>query len=128
MVYIFIHKEEQYLKSEKFEALALKDILVGYDKYIIYRVFIQKEDKIIWIKNLQIFEDTSEKVSIILSNFKRKSTFKSFLITNQKNNSLGGNNKATTNDFTTRQSGTPKSRSGHAFGPTAKVREGENSR
>lgn len=41
IVYIFIHKKEQIPKSEKFEAQTLKNILVGYNKHTIYRVFIQ---------------------------------------------------------------------------------------
>ncbi len=52
MIYIFIYKEEQNLKSEKFEALALKSIFVGYNGYTIYRVFIQEQNKIIWVKKL----------------------------------------------------------------------------
>lgn len=40
IVYIFIFKKEQTLKLEKFEAQALKDTLIRYNKYIIYRIFI----------------------------------------------------------------------------------------
>lgn len=46
-VYVFIYKEKQNLKSEKFKAWALKSILVGYNRHTIYRVFIQYQDKII---------------------------------------------------------------------------------
>lgn len=46
-VYIFIHKEKQNLKLEKFEVQVLKNILIKYNKYIIYKVFILKQDKII---------------------------------------------------------------------------------
>ena len=50
-VYVLIYKEERNLKSEKFKARALKGTLVKYDKYTIYRVFIQSQDKIIWVKD-----------------------------------------------------------------------------
>lgn len=43
-VYVFIHEEERNLKSEKFEARALKGTLVGYDGHTIYRVFIQSQN------------------------------------------------------------------------------------
>lgn len=39
-VYVFIYKEEQNLKSDKFETRALKKTLVEYDGHTIYRVFI----------------------------------------------------------------------------------------
>lgn len=41
MVYMFIHEEVPDLKSEKFEAQALKNILVDFNSHIIYWVFIQ---------------------------------------------------------------------------------------
>lgn len=62
-MYVFIHEEEQNLKSEKFEAQALEGTLIGYDGHTIYRVFIREQDKVIRVKDLQIFEDTSKKVS-----------------------------------------------------------------
>lgn len=42
MVYVFIYKEEQNLKLEKFEAQALKGIFIGYNGHTIYRVFIRE--------------------------------------------------------------------------------------
>lgn len=56
---MFIHKEERDLKLEKFEARALKDILVSYNGHTIYRVFIRSKDKVIRVKDLHILEDTS---------------------------------------------------------------------
>lgn len=47
IVYIFIYKKEQTVKSEKFKAQTLKNILVGYNKHTIYIVFIQSLDKVI---------------------------------------------------------------------------------
>lgn len=84
MVYVFIHKEKRDLKSEKFEAQALKGILVGYNGYIIYQVFIQSQDKVIWVKDLCIFEDTSQKTSTSLPNFSGKPTFEGFLATDKE--------------------------------------------
>lgn len=46
-VYIFIYKEEQKLKLEKFKTQALKDILVRYNRHTIYKIFIQKQNKVI---------------------------------------------------------------------------------
>lgn len=66
---VFIYKEEQNLKSEKFKTEVLKGILAGYDGHTIYKVFIQEQDKTILIKELQIFKDISKKASIALSNF-----------------------------------------------------------
>lgn len=51
-VYVFIHEEERNLKSEKFEARALKGTFVGYDEHTIYRVFIRSQDKVIQVKDL----------------------------------------------------------------------------
>lgn len=42
-------------------------MLIGYDSYIIYRVYLYDEEKIIQIKNLQIFENVKEKAIVILS-------------------------------------------------------------
>ena len=47
IVYVFIYKEYQTLKSEKFETRALKSTLVGYNRHTIYKVFIQAQNKVI---------------------------------------------------------------------------------
>lgn len=78
-VYVFIHEEERNLKSEKFEARALKGTLVGYDGHTIYRVFIRLQDKVIRVKDLRIFEDTSRKDSTLLPDYEVKPTFEGFL-------------------------------------------------
>ncbi len=126
-VYVFIHKEERNLKSEKFKARALKGTLVRYDGHTIYRVFIQEQDKVIRVKDLQIFKDTSEKASIALPDFEGKRTFEGFLITDQEGSSSESDDNATTNN-STEQTKLPKSRSGRALRPTVRAREGENSR
>lgn len=91
---MFIHEEVPDLKSEKFEAQALKGILVDYNSHIIYRVFIQSQDKVMQVKNLCIFEDISQKTSTFLPNFNTKLTFKSFLATNKETpSSLKSENK-----------------------------------
>ncbi len=127
MVYVFIHEKKRNLKSEKFEARALKSTLIGYDGHTIYRVFIREQDKVIWVKDLQIFEDTSEKVSTALPDFEGKPTFESFLVTNQEGSSSESNDNATTNN-STEQTEFPKSRSGRTLRPMVRVKEGENSR
>lgn len=125
-VYVFIHEEERNLKSEKFEARALKGTLVGYDGHTIYRVFIQEQDKVIRVKDLQISEDTSEKVSTTLPDFEEKPTFEGFLVTDQEGNSSESND--TTTNEPSRPTETSKSRSGRTLRPTAKAKERENSR
>lgn len=98
IVYIFIYEQKQNLKLEKFETQALKSTLIKYDGHIIYRVFIREQDKVIWVKNLQIFEDISKKASTILFDFKEKSTFKDFFVTDQKSNSLKSDDDTITNN------------------------------
>lgn len=125
-VYVFIHKEEQNLKSEKFEAQALKSTLVGYDGHTIYRVFIREQDKVIRVKDLQIFEDKSEKVSITIPNFEGKPTFEGFFIIIQESNFSESNNTTITEPA--RPIEISNSRSGRALKPIAKAKERENSK
>lgn len=42
MVYIFFHKEEHILKSTKYYTRALNKKLIGFDKYTIYKVYVEK--------------------------------------------------------------------------------------
>lgn len=92
-VYVFIHEEERTLKSEKFEARALKGTLVGYDGHTIYRVFIRSQDKVIRVKDLRIIEDTSKKTSTSLLDFQGKPTFEGFLATDREEPSSESDNK-----------------------------------
>lgn len=125
-MYVFIRKEERDLKSEKFEAQALKGTLVRYDGHTIYKVFIYKQDKVIRVKDLQIFEDTSEKISISLPNFEGKPTFEGFLATNRDGHSSSESDDTTTNSA--RPIKVPKSQSKRALRPTAKARKRGGSR
>lgn len=79
---VFIYKKEQNLKLEKFEVEVLKGILVGYDGHTIYKVSIQEQDKVIPIKELQIFKDINKKASIALSDFEGKLMLKDFFVIN----------------------------------------------
>lgn len=74
-VYVLIHEEERDLKSEKFESRARKGTLVGYDGHTIYRVHIRNQKKVIQVKDLRIFEDTSQKDSTTLPAFNDQPTF-----------------------------------------------------
>lgn len=51
-MYVFLHEEEQSLKSIKWEACARKGKYVRFDNHIIYQVHIEDQNKIIWVKNL----------------------------------------------------------------------------
>ena len=77
-VYVLIHEEEQDLKSEKFEARAWEETLVGYDEHMIYKVYIHEQGKVIRVKNLCIFEDTFQKDSNTLLAFDDQPTFQGF--------------------------------------------------
>lgn len=64
-VNVLIHKEERVgaqSKSAKFAPRAQKGRLVGYGGHTIYRVFLEKDFKVIRVKNLRIFEDIVPKL------------------------------------------------------------------
>ena len=65
-VYILIHEEERAAKSGKFAARAKKGMLIGYNRQTIYRVFIEKDQKVIHVKDLRIFEDAKPKEELHL--------------------------------------------------------------
>ncbi len=46
-VYIFIHEEKRKAKSAKWEPRAKRGLLVGYDGHSIYRVYLEKDAKVI---------------------------------------------------------------------------------
>lgn len=73
-VYVFLHKEERSLKSAKWEARALKGKLVGFDGHTIYRVHIKDQNKVIRVKDLQVFEDITSKTTTSLPDFEEKPT------------------------------------------------------
>lgn len=60
-MYVLLHKEKLSIKSEKWAPQVLKRTLIGYDRYTIYKVHIKKQNKVIWVKNLCIFEDYKTK-------------------------------------------------------------------
>lgn len=81
IVYVFIHQEEQDLKSKKFAPKALKKQLIGFDHHTIYCIHIEKQNQVIRIKDLHIFEDIEIKENIILSKYKNsKLFFQNFLL------------------------------------------------
>lgn len=46
-VYIFLHEEEQTLRSEKWAPRALKETLVDHNDYTIYRIHLKDQKKVI---------------------------------------------------------------------------------
>lgn len=60
----------------------LKKTLVGYNGHTIYRVYIKDQNKVIRVKDLQIFEDFKIKSSTNLTNYENKPTFERFFLTN----------------------------------------------
>lgn len=60
-IYVLLHEEERLMISEKWAPRALKDILVGYDRHTIYKVHIKDQKRVVWVKDLQIFEDYKTK-------------------------------------------------------------------
>ena len=57
-------------------------MLVGYDTYIIYRVYIKDQKKVIRVKDLCIFENYETKSSIEVLNYDDKPTFQGFFSEN----------------------------------------------
>ncbi len=74
-VYVFLHKEKRILKSAKWDSRAFKGKLIRFNKHTIYRVHIKDQKKVIRVKNLRIFEDSSTKTNSTLSDFDGKPTF-----------------------------------------------------
>ena len=77
-VYVFLHKKERALKSEKWKLRALRGILVGYDGHTIYRVYTREQNKVIRIKDLRIFEDYETKADTTLPDYQHTPTFQGF--------------------------------------------------
>ena len=55
-----------------------------YDGHTIYKVFIKSQNKVIRVKNLQIFEDYKTKMFIDLPEYIDTPTFQSFLAKDQE--------------------------------------------
>lgn len=71
-VIVLLYEEEHTLKSAKWDAKASKKKLVGFDGHTICRVYIEKQNKVIRVKDFRIFEDTRTKIHSILSDFNWK--------------------------------------------------------
>ena len=74
-VYVLIYEEEGELKSEKFVPRALKGKLVGFDGHTIYHVHIEKQNRVIRVKDVRIFENTETKKNTSLSSYEDEPTF-----------------------------------------------------
>ena len=73
------------MKSDKWAPQTLKEILVGFDGRTIYRVQIKDQNKVIQVKDLQIFKDYKTKKSTELSDYSESlSIFQSFLYTDEE--------------------------------------------
>lgn len=80
------------MKWEKWAPRALKGILVGYDGYTIYRIYLKDQRKVIWIKNFQIFQDYKNKFSTKLPDYSKDTlTFQGFLLADNDNKQLEAN-------------------------------------
>ena len=86
--FYILHEEEQSKKSEKWVLQALKRNLVRYDGHIIYKVFIKSQNKVIRVKDLQIFEYYDTKMSTDLLEYTDTLTFQGFFAEDQED---GGN-------------------------------------
>ena len=85
-VYVFIYKEEQTLKPEKWSPTILKGTLVRYDGHTIYCVYLKDQKRVIRIKDLQIFEDYKNKLSTELPDYSDNTLiFQGFLFADNNN-------------------------------------------
>lgn len=75
IVYIFFYKKKCILKSAKWDTRALKGKLVRFDGNTIYKIHIKDWNKVIKVKNLQIFKDILTKAFSTLPDFDRKPIF-----------------------------------------------------
>lgn len=70
-IYIFLHKEKLILKLAKWTPRALKDTLVSYTSYIIYRVYFKNQKKVIQVNDFHIFKDYRYKSFIKLLDYSK---------------------------------------------------------
>lgn len=88
-IYLFLHKEEQMLKSENWLLRALNSTLVGYNGHTIYRVYIKDQEKVIWVNYLCTFENYGNKSSTKLYYYNKGTLiFQGFLFTNNDNEQI----------------------------------------
>lgn len=74
-------------KISKIECKVLKKKLVGFNWYTIYRVNFKKQDKVIRVKDLQIYKDTSAKYPSNLRDFDGKLSFDGIQLTDKEKHS-----------------------------------------
>lgn len=86
---MFIHEEKQSLKSAKWKAGALNSKPIRFHDYTIYKIYIEEQNKVIWVKNLQIFKDIISKVTISLLDFDKKPIFDGVQIPNKESDKYG---------------------------------------
>ncbi|MCJ1346413.1 hypothetical protein MMC31_004629, partial [Peltigera leucophlebia] len=80
---------EQTLMSEKWAPKALKGTLVGYDGHTIYQVYLKDQMKVIWVKDLCIFQDYESKFSTELPDYSEGTpTFQGFLLADNNDEQL----------------------------------------
>lgn len=65
-IYVFIHEKNRKAKSAKWESWIKYWLLASYDNHFIYQVYLEKDEKIIQIKELRIFENASIKLKTSL--------------------------------------------------------------
>ncbi len=83
-VYVFLHEEERSLKSAKWEVRALRGKLVEFNGHTIYQVHIQDQNKVIWVKDLQIYENITSKATTALPDFEDIPTFDAMQIPDEQ--------------------------------------------
>lgn len=66
----------------------MKTKLIGFNRYIIYKLYIETKFKVIRIKNLQILDYIDIKTYSALPNFNKKSTFDGIQLLNIEENVL----------------------------------------
>lgn len=81
-VYVLIHKEKREFKSEKFVLRILKGKLLGFDNHTIYRIDIEKQNRVIRVKDLRILEDTEIYNNTSLPSYENEPTFQDILLEN----------------------------------------------
>lgn len=94
IIYVFILKEKHTFKSKNWKARATHGILVEYDGHSIYQLYVESQNKIIQVKNLQVFEDSKAKASTTLLNYKNAPTFQDFFLVNDNVQSSNHKNLA----------------------------------
>lgn len=84
MIYILVYKEEHILKLAKWDVKVLIEKLVRFDRDTINRVYIENQNKIIKLKNLQIFKNTLNKTYLALPDLNNKPAFNATETTNEQ--------------------------------------------